>query len=101
MNGVTRDTELKSLLSEDLTKQLSFRLGFMYTLCSSQPYLSALFSYYGDEVKCLKHSVFVRTSQNMTVGFLHIPLICLPSVVKVQGYEGAKLLMCMHFEPLK
>lgn len=44
-----------------------------------------------------KHSVFVRTSQNMTVGFLHISLICLPTVTKVQGGEGAKLLMCITY----
>lgn len=101
MNAVTRDTKLKSLLSEDLTQQLCFRLGCMYTSYSSQPYLSALFSYYGDEVKCLNTLVFVRTSQNMTVGFLHIPLSCLPAVTKVQGSERGKLLMCMHLLSLK
>lgn len=48
-----------------------------------------------------KHSVFLRTLQNMTVGFLPIPLICLPAATKVQGSEGAKVLMCMHLLPVK
>lgn len=48
-----------------------------------------------------KHSVLVRTSLNMTVGFLHISLTCLPAATKVQGSEGAKVLMCMHLLPLK
>lgn len=48
-----------------------------------------------------KHSIFVRTSQNLSVGLLHIPLICLPAATKAQGSEGAKVLMCMHLLSLK
>lgn len=48
-----------------------------------------------------KHSAFARTSQNKTVGFLHIPLFCLPAVTKAQGSEGGKLLTCVHLLSLK
>lgn len=48
-----------------------------------------------------KHSAFVNTSQNKTVGFLHIPLSCLPAVTKAQGSKGEKLLMYMHLLSLK